>query len=155
MRCYSPHPQEAYSCGGSTFTHRPAPLGDIVAWNLIWLSVPVVDDLLQQDLNVVSYFARANPRATGMLCAISRFDNMAGVTIASIMGQSPIQFVQDFQDYFDLPSLLSWGILGGQAWIDCMVARAYSADGMADVYEAAAKSANVIVADFTLKRRVS
>ncbi len=61
--------------------------------------------------------------------------------------------MQDLQDRCDLARSKCWEALGGQTWIDTMVARAYESEGKSDIFQAAKQSANVIIADFVLKRR--
>jgi hypothetical protein len=155
MRCYSPQPQASYAfkAGDSTFT--PVPLDNPVAWNLVWLSLPQVDQMLDPQINFPTWSDSFNSYGAGSLRALSKFSSPDGVTVASLMGQSPIEFVQALQDHFNLPGLSFWECLGGQTWIDTMLARAYQADGMADIYAAAANSANVIVADFVKKVRMT
>jgi len=69
------------------------------------------------------------------------------------MGQAAVSFVQALQDEFDLPSERAWKALGGQTWLDTMVARAYLADGMAETYKAAQSSNKIVLVDFSSENK--
>lgn len=152
MKCYSPFPQSDYTWHGETITYRPVKLDDPHTWNLVWLSIPGVDQLLGKDFNIGKAESTVNPTAVGSLSALKT--TLYNPSLAEIMGNSPIQFVQAFQDSFDLSKMRVWDLLNGQEWVETMTRRAYEADGLGDVYEKAAASANVVLADFKLKTRL-
>jgi|GEM_PF-3631028 len=152
MRTYSPRPLEDYKSQGETLVYRPAET--LEAWNLIWLSIPLMDRLLDPNHDFTALAAELNFKQVGYMQAMSRFTcDDQETLVADLMGPSPLKFVQDLQDLINLPGLNFWAEMGGQTWVDTMVARAYLSAGLADVHEAAAKSANVIVADFAARRR--
>lgn len=151
VNIYSPKPLQSYTVTVGSHVYRVAKT--IPEWNLIWLSLPKVDELLDPGLVITEWAKGFDWTGSGHLAALASF-HVEGCSVADLMGPSPIQFVQDLQDLRDLPaSKQMWTHLGGQAWIDMMVARAYQSAGMSEVLAAAKKSSNVILADFRAKRR--
>ncbi|MBP9174099.1 MAG: DUF1566 domain-containing protein [Rhizobiales bacterium] len=143
---------EDYKCEGDTVTYRAC--DTLAAWNLIWLSLPQVDQLLNPKLDFVEFAKGFDFGNVGRLTALSRWPTDDGQTgVAEMMGPSPIQFVQDLQDYLNLPASSIWLPLGGQAWIDTMVARAYQVDDMADAYKAAQSSSKIVLVDFSSEKK--
>lgn len=149
VKCYSPQPQSAYVWRNKAAEYRPVPLDQPQAWNLVWLSIPGVDKMLEPGFSIMDATNYFNPEAIGALSGFWSFQ----VDHAHIMGTSPIEFVQAFQDTFDLTKLRAWQLLDGQKWIETMMARAYQVDEMADVYAAAQSSRNIVLVDFTSNTR--
>ncbi len=153
MNIYSPKPIGAYRDRHGTLSQMLTDSTE--AWNLIWLSLPKVDDLLNPDVDIHEFLEGLNTGAAGSLRALAIFrSDDEGEPISSFMGPSPVKFVQDLQDHFDLSRTVCWNVLGGQAWIDTMMARAFESEGKSDIFQAAKQSANVIIADFGRKRNV-
>jgi hypothetical protein len=152
MNIYSPKPIEDYRDRHGSYTQMLTE--DMGAWNLIWLSMPTVDLLLDTTVPLKEFTAQFNSQAAGSLIALAAFFTEDGKSISSLMGPSPVAFAQDLQDRYDLAESKCWTFLGGQVWIDTMMARAYESEGKSDIFQAAKQSANVIIADFGLKRRV-
>ena len=153
MRTYSPQPIGDYliRVGEHTF---PVDEDRLAAWNLIWLSIPQVDDMLDPKLDRKKFFESFPSGAAGGLAGIEMSVSYQGIPLERVMGQSAVAFVTDYQEMFDYQLTAGWKQLGGQDWLDTMMRRAYQADGLSSVYEAAASSANVILADFTSMRRL-
>lgn len=151
MNIYSPKPLESYTVNVGSQVYRVAKT--IPEWNLIWLSLPKVDELLEPNLVITEWAKGFDFKGSGHLSALASFYTES-CSVADLMGPSPVQFVQDLQDFRDLPaSKEMWAHLGGLAWIDMMTARAYQSAGMSEVLAAARESSNVILADFRARRQ--
>jgi hypothetical protein len=152
MNIYSPRPLEDYRDRHGSYSQMLTE--DPAGWNLIWLSMPAADLLLDASVPIKDFTVQFDSRAAGSLQGLASLYTEDMKPIASLMGPSPIRFVQDLQDRCDITSGKCWEYLGGQSWIDTMVARAYESEGKSDIFQVAKHSANVIIADFVLKRRV-
>ncbi len=152
MNIYSPKPIEDYRDRFGSLSQMLTE--DVAGWNMIWLSLPTADLILDLSVSIKDFTAQFNLRAAGAVMALASFYNDEGKQISTFMEPSPVKFVQDLQDHYDLAGSKCWEILGGQSWVDTMVARAYESEGKSDIFQAAKQSANVIIADFGLKRRV-
>lgn len=152
MNIYSPKPIADYRDRHGSYSQMLTE--DLAAWNLIWLSMPAADLLLDATVPFKDFTSQFDSQAVGSLLALACFYTEDGEPVASLMGPSPVAFVQDLQDRCVLSETKCWTFLGGQVWMDTMVARAYESEGKSDIFQAAKKSANVIIADFGLKRRV-
>jgi hypothetical protein len=152
MNIYSPKPIEDYRDRHGSYTQLLTE--DEAGWNLIWLSLPAVDLILDLSVPLKDLNAQFDSRAAGSVMTLASFYTDEGKQISTFMGPSPVRFVQDLQDNYDLAGSKCWEVLGGQSWVDTMVARAYESEGKSDIFQAAKQSANVIIADFGLKRRV-
>ncbi len=154
MRCYSPEPHSKYCITTGDFTYRLVDEGRPAAWNLVWLSVPQVDDLLDPNLDRNKFYDTLPSAAIGGLSAAScAISESLTFTVESIMGQSAVAFVTDYLEMFDFQSTSGWKLLGGQAWLDTMMRRAYLSDGMSEAYAAAKSSDKILLVDFSLRRK--
>ena len=147
MRCYSPKPMEAYAinAGGTLWPAAENP----VQWNLIWLSFPEYDKIIEPEFNVTQFQLGGRK---GALQAWVFMWMCNTPPLNTLMGQSAVEFVQDLQDKLDISD--AYKSMGGQTWLDTMTRRAYESDGLGDIYTVAMKSANVVLADFTARREV-
>ena len=147
MKMYAPYHYDACRIRSGDIEYSPA--RNMVEWNLIWLSLPIVDKI-PPPTDKFTEFLEAFPfKASGALRGIA-FETW----VAEAMGPSAVAFVEAMQGYDWSERPTTWMNLGGQGWLDTMVKRAYQADGLAGVY-AAAQSANVIIGNFTKRAGAS
>lgn len=153
MREYSLRPEKDYK----VFTdYEVNSGGDTTSWNLIWLAVPQIDLMLD---GTMKYFdePRWVPWLEGVLWVTAKYEvGSAGKTVSEIMGDSPIRFVDEFTSTFEITSLpanhpeFSW-----DAVYETMRERAYLSEGRSAQYEAAKKCQNIVLLDFSLKKRTA
>lgn len=151
MKCYSPKPESKYRLTLYQDWHGLNPGGSPYVWNALWLAFPEVDALLNPETDPAQWFENFPSERLGTFRGVLNRSNRA---LSEVMGDSPTQFVQAFIDHFDLPDRVGDSRYDWQQTYADMWERAYQAEGMSEVYEAAKTNANVILADFTLKRRV-
>lgn len=153
MREYSLRPEKDYKNFTDYEVNRD---GDTTTWNLIWLACPKVDLMLDGS---TAYFDKATyePWLEGSLFVLAKYGwGSNGKTVPEIMGDSPIRFVDEFVANFTLPAKpTKWPEFSWDHICETMRERAYLSEGLSAQYDAAKESANVILADFTLKKRVS